>query len=587
MVLAAILTLSIPLSFLVKCIYVVYVAERRVKEHDTTFFLKYKFLFQRFKARTRWYAIFFLARNTLVSLTTAVADTAWQITIVQLILVISLGVTCSTMPWRSMIVNWIDALSCVVVIATLNLAALQTREETRDFVVVLTISGFVVFGLALVCGAAVAFYLRLLQQAKQYRFFICHHKAHAGAMARLLKMVLMHSGKVTRRIFVDSDDLKHLDNLFNYVRNETETLVVLCTSEILTRPWCVGEITTAVQADVHIFPVRYTNFEPPSDEWLDKITSYFDFACLIENGLGMDEVVSAFRDFRERSFIRMPDLLKAAELHTLTESILAPHNKPAPSSRSLATRMTMVRSSSGKWLKVNSLNRMGSMFNEESVELPGVIMGVDVTNIEAVAAARIASYLVHESCEERFELVPALLLDVVPVPEEGHRRLPVQTAIYCILFTENCFLQDEFLRNAAEAISIHCQVLPVVASSAFRFPTPDFYEDLRVKYAMTSKNDLHHFSEVTADVFVSYVQQVFKSIAILLTPHASSGLLATQAQELFQRIKSLSSRSTSTRAVGAMSPVPSTDGPPNGGQLATVDATAVVPSFPDAEEFEL
>jgi len=45
--------------------------------------------------------------------------------------------------------------------------------------------------------------------------------------------------------FVDCDDLNDLTRLFSYVGQDTETLVVLASPDILTRKWCVGEICTA------------------------------------------------------------------------------------------------------------------------------------------------------------------------------------------------------------------------------------------------------------------------------------------------------------------------------------------------------
>ena len=45
--------------------------------------------------------------------------------------------------------------------------------------------------------------------------------------------------------FVDCDDLNDPTRVLNYVGQDTETLVVLGSPELLTRKWCVGEICTA------------------------------------------------------------------------------------------------------------------------------------------------------------------------------------------------------------------------------------------------------------------------------------------------------------------------------------------------------
>eukprot|EP00971_Amphidinium_carterae_P330556 6463663-Amphidinium_carterae.1 len=79
-----------------------------------------------------------------------------------------------------------------------------------------------------------------------------HHHHHQSRIATVRDMSQSYL-KVHRKVFIDSDDLKRVDLLFEYVLYHTETLVVLCTSEILTRPWCVGEVTSAMskkQADL-------------------------------------------------------------------------------------------------------------------------------------------------------------------------------------------------------------------------------------------------------------------------------------------------------------------------------------------------
>ena len=48
--------------------------------------------------------------------------------------------------------------------------------------------------------------------------------------------------QVKRDVFLDSDNLLDLSLLFNIVRDQTDTLVVLYTQEILFRPWYVGTV---------------------------------------------------------------------------------------------------------------------------------------------------------------------------------------------------------------------------------------------------------------------------------------------------------------------------------------------------------
>merc|ERR1719442_179109 len=50
---------------------------------------------------------------------------------------------------------------------------------------------------------------------KPYQYFLCHHKAGAGALARLLKITLQRKDV---HVFLDSDNLTDLDDLFGHVR---------------------------------------------------------------------------------------------------------------------------------------------------------------------------------------------------------------------------------------------------------------------------------------------------------------------------------------------------------------------------------
>merc|ERR1719223_1124700 len=98
---------------------------------------------------------------------------------------------------------------------------------------------------ALVLAVFAVAYKRCVRQAKQFEFFLCHHKASAAAHARLFKMLLAENEAIKRNVFVDSDNLTHLDVLFDTLAHDVQTLVVLASKDVLRRPWCVGEVVTA------------------------------------------------------------------------------------------------------------------------------------------------------------------------------------------------------------------------------------------------------------------------------------------------------------------------------------------------------
>jgi hypothetical protein len=87
---------------------------------------------------------------------------------------------------------------------------------------------------------------------KRFAAFISHFKAEAAAEARLLQMEL--EAVIGGRCFLDSDDLKDLRLLEQAVR-DSDALVLLQSKSVLTRPWCLIELMTAIDAGVPIVGV--------------------------------------------------------------------------------------------------------------------------------------------------------------------------------------------------------------------------------------------------------------------------------------------------------------------------------------------
>ena len=61
-------------------------------------------------------------------------------------------------------------------------------------------------------------------------------------------------------VWLDSDNLEDMTDmsgwgLFDVVRCKVDTVVVLLSKMVLTRPWCIGEITTAYVNGVTLVPL--------------------------------------------------------------------------------------------------------------------------------------------------------------------------------------------------------------------------------------------------------------------------------------------------------------------------------------------
>ena len=130
---------------------------------------------------------------------------------------------------------WLDIATNAGFLLILFLAALSTHKVDRAVVgacllVLLTAVTTLVVGVG-----TLALFLIFGQGGKSFQFFLCHHKIGGGGCARLLKVLLKSTSAVSRDVSLDADNLEDLALLFAHVGNQTETLIVLCTAEVMSR----------------------------------------------------------------------------------------------------------------------------------------------------------------------------------------------------------------------------------------------------------------------------------------------------------------------------------------------------------------
>ena len=84
-----------------------------------------------------------------------------------------------------------------------------------------------------------------------------------------MKMELQKRGR-ENTTFVDCDDLHDLTKLFWYVGQDTRTFVILGSSEVLKRKWCVGEMVTARVQRVHALLLTWPDFVRPDAAFIEQ-----------------------------------------------------------------------------------------------------------------------------------------------------------------------------------------------------------------------------------------------------------------------------------------------------------------------------
>ena len=83
--------------------------------------------------------------------------------------------------------------------------------------------------------------------------FLSHYKIEAATEARWLQEKI-EVALFGRQLFLDSDDLVDLTKLRDHVR-ESDCVLLLQTRSVLSRPWCIVELLTAIDAGIPIIGV--------------------------------------------------------------------------------------------------------------------------------------------------------------------------------------------------------------------------------------------------------------------------------------------------------------------------------------------
>lgn len=92
-----------------------------------------------------------------------------------------------------------------------------------------------------------------------YAAFLSHYKLEAAQEARYVKEKL--AGELGSSVFLDSDDLSDLRTLCQ-VLLQCDVLVLFLTEGLLTRPWCIIELYTAITNGVPIVALRVAGRYP-------------------------------------------------------------------------------------------------------------------------------------------------------------------------------------------------------------------------------------------------------------------------------------------------------------------------------------
>eukprot|EP00927_Polykrikos_kofoidii_P058713 TRINITY_DN5341_c0_g1_i7.p1 TRINITY_DN5341_c0_g1~~TRINITY_DN5341_c0_g1_i7.p1 ORF type:complete len:936 (+),score=143.45 TRINITY_DN5341_c0_g1_i7:150-2957(+) len=141
--------------------------------------------------------------------------------------------------------------------------------------------------------------------------FLSHYKQEAGTEATLIREELsrmllsdpLHpANDLMTPVFVDSEDLDDLTTLTSHVA-QSECLVLMLTTGVLLRPWCLIELVTAYKSQVLIVPVevqsRRLKYVYPDEEFYKKFRTGSipseDENILRDAGISLEDCVTAIK----------------------------------------------------------------------------------------------------------------------------------------------------------------------------------------------------------------------------------------------------------------------------------------------------
>jgi len=509
---------------------------------------RFYFLFRRFEPHSYFYGLLLLVRSVLICL----VPVAFRNNAVAQILVLSgllstfLFAQSTLRPWRGQAANYLDTLINLMILLLLTCGA--TVADSRHTKATISAIGHILLILIVsVVAAGIAYsWYRRLQPFPFYFRFVCHHKAGAAAQARLLQMLLQE--KSQQSCFIDSDDLVHLDELFDVVRSKVRTLIVYMTSDVLKRPWCAGEVTTAFKSNVKVVRVMTPSFITPEEHCLDgPFHNYMDAVTneFLEAGIIESDLSAALKWVLSDSVVEV--VLNDAISGTAKWSFLAEELCAVKGSLSEghSGRVTALATSiAGQVLEVPGLLQegMGIAAHMQSLGADhpaqgAILISSEDTSDESVAITGILAALLHEWAMSTTNhpvhpLCDAPEVDAAHSLSVGSMRRAFDMSRGVIVVLTASSLTSRQLRSiivAEEIISmVPSYAVLSVCTPQFVFPAEKFYKEMPVQILEDAGMD--------PSTACPLVQQFFRRISTRFTPNASRKILETEVEEIQKRV---------------------------------------------------
>jgi len=422
----------------------------------------------------------------------------------QLIMISQLVTTIHLKPWRVWHANALEAFFTVGVILVVTSSAFFV--DARDhYQTVAMFSSITIIMILLSVPCVMSYGVILgwkLKGKKPYQFFLCHYKAGEGSFARLLKMYLLGRSGLQKRakakVFLDSDDLRDMSMLFEYVGNQSSVIVAIASELLFTKPWSMGELVTARRNKVNTCSIHMPGYKFPDEKWIENYaTAVPDITCLSEYGIDVANVQEMLGWFAELSSLSIPNGFGKGTMIALCDWLVASEQV----SNTLAVQ------------------------DDAYPEAPSQVIICDRSAVEAMGSAQVLATLLKPTFAHEPNTVPIVLT-------KGKGEFPASAKVMLVVCTNNAFQQEDFLLNLHTAATREIFSIPILASESFRFPSKDFITSNAAAFRAIS-------STVDPSIMVLIIMETFKSIAVVFQPEqyaSSEPVLEAKTVEIVERM---------------------------------------------------
>lgn len=479
-----------------------------------------RWLFYRYTPQRYYYGSVLLLRSSLLCFVPVVLRDQGRLQnfFMSALIIVFLTIQKDLRPWRSAMCNQMDGFVSLILALLLQGSTPEGHRVGAQYPVLDIITILCVVILFAACLISiVCFVFRLFRVRPFYDDFMCHHKLEAAGQARYLKMLIEATSNHT--VFLDSDQLKDLDVLFDTIKVRVGRLVVYLTSDTLRRPWCCGEIATAWCLKVQVARVLTGSFTIMRDEQLQDIEHYVDFSggTLDEYGITFQKIADALRWFRDAP---LPEVIMMdVGLHG-TERF-----------RLIAKSLLASRGTTGMEPRRSKMMVSISSTSSPSDTRLEVILSADPTDDEGLAAAGILELKIGELVFNSGFTGITNLHDSDDLAANAIEHIydkVIKRAAACVVVlsasTLSCAEQLYVIVAGADYLD-HTAIIPVHIPT-FRFPDDNFY---------SAKLPGFNLPGAASDA-ESKVRSFFRCISVTFSIAASDQILAVQAKEVFSRL---------------------------------------------------